>query len=269
MRVYDVFPFFNELDLLELRLMELDPVVDIFGLVELPVTFTGRKKALFFDQHKERFAPWMHKIRVHTPAAYPVGGHPMVDWFQRRQTAKLFSDAKPDDLIVLSDVDEIPSRSAIRSFVAIPPSHPWALQMALFYHRVDLMAPFTWNGTIVSPRSALGESPDMQELRDQRNTLPSIDNGGWHFSWLGTVEQIQDKLKAVDIVKEAEIYGGGFTKQPSDNPDFLEACRDNRAELLGRDFQKIEVDIVPGVNQPHHVIEWLAKHPHYAKAAVA
>jgi beta-1,4-mannosyl-glycoprotein beta-1,4-N-acetylglucosaminyltransferase len=263
MRVFDVFPFYNELDLLELRLDELNGVVDVFGLVELPVTFTGLKKALYYDQHKERFSKYSERIRQFIPKAYPSGGHPMVDWFQRRQLARLFSDAEPDDLIIVSDVDEIPSKEIVQAFKDSPPEHPVALSMKLYYHRVNLQSPYRWNGTIVSKRSSLGEDPDTQELRDLRNCLPTVD-GGWHFSWLGTVEQIQDKLKAVDIVTEARIYGGDV-KQPENSAEFLEACRRGDSELLGREgYRNTSVPIVPGVNQPSGIMEWLERHPHYA-----
>ena len=47
MKVIDCFPFFNELDLLEIRLNELKDVVDVFVLTEAPFTFTGREKPLF------------------------------------------------------------------------------------------------------------------------------------------------------------------------------------------------------------------------------
>jgi len=60
--IYDCFSFFNELDLLEIRLHELDPVVDKFVLVEASKTFQGKDKPLFYDENKERYKEFSEKI---------------------------------------------------------------------------------------------------------------------------------------------------------------------------------------------------------------
>ena len=56
MRVFDAFPFFNELEMLEIRLNVLDDVVDRFVLVESTLTFSGRPKPLWYADHRARFA---------------------------------------------------------------------------------------------------------------------------------------------------------------------------------------------------------------------
>ena len=60
--IYDCFIFFDELDLLEIRLEEIYPVVDRFVLCEAPMTFSGKPKELVFQNNKERFAPYLDKI---------------------------------------------------------------------------------------------------------------------------------------------------------------------------------------------------------------
>ncbi|HTK33040.1 MAG TPA: hypothetical protein VL335_00630 [Candidatus Paceibacterota bacterium] len=61
-KIYDVFNFFNELDVLELRLNILDPYVDYFVIVEATETFSGQPKPLNFELNKERYKKWQHKI---------------------------------------------------------------------------------------------------------------------------------------------------------------------------------------------------------------
>jgi beta-1,4-mannosyl-glycoprotein beta-1,4-N-acetylglucosaminyltransferase len=61
--VFDCFPFYNELDILEIRLNVLNEVVDYFILVESTRTFSGKKKELVFDKNKDRFSEFKHKIR--------------------------------------------------------------------------------------------------------------------------------------------------------------------------------------------------------------
>lgn len=60
--VYDCFSFFNELDLLEIRLNTLDSIVDKFILVESTLTHTGNQKPLFYAENKSRFKKFNDKI---------------------------------------------------------------------------------------------------------------------------------------------------------------------------------------------------------------
>ena len=60
--IFDCFTFFNELDILEIRLNEMAPMVDRFVLVEARKTFQGADKPLYFDQNKARFTPFLDKI---------------------------------------------------------------------------------------------------------------------------------------------------------------------------------------------------------------
>ena len=61
-KVYDCFNFFNELDILDIRLHELNDVVDKFVLIESVETFTGKSKPLFYNDNKERFKKFEDKI---------------------------------------------------------------------------------------------------------------------------------------------------------------------------------------------------------------
>ena len=116
MKIYDGFTFFNELDLLEIRLNVLNDVVDYFILVEGSKTFKGEDKPFIFDENKARFAPFLHKI-IHIK----VVDYPEVDltqddnitlaWayenFQRNAIDRGLTDAAQDDVIIISDVDEM------------------------------------------------------------------------------------------------------------------------------------------------------------------
>ena len=62
MKIYDCFPFYNELDLLDLRLATLYDHVDHFVLVECTTTFQSQPKELYFENNKTRYAQYMDKI---------------------------------------------------------------------------------------------------------------------------------------------------------------------------------------------------------------
>ena len=59
--IYDCFPFFNELDILKMRLEIMDPIVDKFVIEEAAYTFSSEPKPLYFQENKEMFKKWEHK----------------------------------------------------------------------------------------------------------------------------------------------------------------------------------------------------------------
>lgn len=265
MKVFDLFPFFNEADLLHLRVSELDPVVTDYGFSELPRTFTDLPKPMWLVHNWSKYQNGEHRFHNYQYVAIPSGPHPTVDWFQRRSLGSLIAGAEPDDIIMLSDVDEIPNRETVRNVIACKYDYPVVLRMKLYYHRVDLLDDAPWLGTVIAPRRCLGADPDMQELRENRGSFPVIDNGGWHFSWLGDGKAIADKLKAVDIERENQIYGSFGIKEPPKDPEFLESCYREGVDLFRRERPKRQIDILPGTFHPHEIAAWLAKYPKYAR----
>jgi hypothetical protein len=107
--IVDCFTFFNELDVLELRLSLLDTVVDRFVLCEAPVTFRGDPKPLYYAQNRDRFARWKDRIVHLVYDAAPDANPWQNEWRQRAHLTSALAQAEPDDLILIGDVDEIPA----------------------------------------------------------------------------------------------------------------------------------------------------------------
>jgi beta-1,4-mannosyl-glycoprotein beta-1,4-N-acetylglucosaminyltransferase len=120
-KIYDCFIFYNELELLKLRLSELYDHVDHFVLCEATVTFQGKPKPLYFDLHKAEFEPFADKI-IHvivddaepakeTPQDAQTQDYDPVIWnrehFQRNALRRGLTSAAEDDIIIISDCDEI------------------------------------------------------------------------------------------------------------------------------------------------------------------
>ncbi len=115
-RVFDCFPFFNELDILEVRLAELDALVDCFVIVEATHTHTAKPKPLYYADNRKRYDRYAHKI-IHVvvedlPLEAP--SHWTREIYQREAIMRGLTEAHPDDRIITSDCDEIPKPDMLR-----------------------------------------------------------------------------------------------------------------------------------------------------------
>ncbi|MBU2634601.1 MAG: hypothetical protein KJ674_05150, partial [Nanoarchaeota archaeon] len=149
-KIYDCFAFFNELDILEIRLTELYDVVDYFVIVEATTKFSGEKKPLYFKENGNRFKKWGEKI-IHIIVEPPklnfidkfnifwekkkiftankigrnfVVGKWKLDYWQKNQTALGLKNAKEGDIIFLSDADEIIPKKIVKQAINMLSKHP-------------------------------------------------------------------------------------------------------------------------------------------------
>lgn len=263
--IYDAFCFNDELDLLELRLETLDPVVDAFIICEIPFNFRMGDKPMVFAQNQERFVRWAEKIRYVRipPASIPVEPHPVIEHFQRRQLERGMRDANLNDLLLIGDVDEIPNPDAVRAIAAGPMEHPETLVQRLYYYTVDRAVHDKWPGTVAFPRHCM-TSLDCERIRQMRFHFPRRESGGWHFSWLGSEDQIANKLNCIDVDRDAKMHGSDDMKAPSPSErEFLRACRETGADLFGRPVRHQLVSIEPGKTHPAGIDSWLTRFPYH------
>lgn len=189
--IFDCFTFFNELDLLEIRLRLLDEVVDYFVLCEAPFTFRGAPKDLVFSQAGSRFEQWSSKI-IHLVYNGPVQEDPWHnEWGQRDFLIDGLSRAGPEDLILLGDCDEIPAPAN----VAARP-----VKRMLLGHRQRLSQGWvnrvqgTWVGTRSLVRRNIARYGALSDVRKQPESDIEIVDGGWHFSSFGGADVMKTKL---------------------------------------------------------------------------
>ena len=118
--VYDLIPFFNELDILKLRLGILDKYVDKFIIEEATVTFSGESKELCFDKNRELFKDYLDKIVYITVDDTPsdVTTHER-DYYQKNCLKRGLEEvgATADDVLIFGDVDEIPNPSVLEDII--------------------------------------------------------------------------------------------------------------------------------------------------------
>ncbi len=197
-KVWDLFPFFNELDLLELRLKTLWDHVDQFVIYEGYETFTGELKPLYFVENQDRFRPWMSKIRrVSVPRLHGATAWDR-DHYCRDYMPEGFKDADPDDILFLSDCDEIWDPAARD----VEMEGPLIYGMRMFYYRLNMerIPRINWHGTV---RCKKKEWPGGQKLRTTKG--PVLFNAGWHFSFLGDAEFAKKKLTSYAHTEHAHL----------------------------------------------------------------
>jgi beta-1,4-mannosyl-glycoprotein beta-1,4-N-acetylglucosaminyltransferase len=228
--IYDCFTFFNELELLELRLHELAGVVDRFVLVEATKTHSNRSKPLYYQENRARFGEFHHQIIHIIVDDLPDANNPWVlENYQRNCIARGLSHCRPDDLVLVSDLDEIPRattvakvsremrfrddffskgvHTALNSRLAhnifhrrglrrtLRNHHPFVLKFRqplyrYFLNCQSVQPPFTQGTRMLHFR----DFSCAEEMRHSGCKI--VENGGWHFSFMGGAERIQAKLAA-------------------------------------------------------------------------
>src|SRR5579863_8430750 len=113
--IYDCFTFFNELELLELRLNELAGVVDRFVIVEATKTHSGKPKPLHYRDNQARISRFHSQIIHVIVDDMPVSDDAWtLENFQRNCIVRGLTGCRPDDFILISDLDELPRAGVVK-----------------------------------------------------------------------------------------------------------------------------------------------------------
>ena len=225
MNIFDCFMYFDEDLLLDLRLNSLDKFVKKFVITEATYTHNGNKKKLNFDIN--RFQKFKDKIiyivvdkqtenilQLEKEDTKEKIGEKLIlngmarDYYQRECLSEGLKEAKDDDLILISDLDEIPNLESvnlnnIKNNIII-------FEQKIFYYKLNLIYDnFLWQGTraiknknFLSPqwlRNIKGKNypkwrVDTFFSKKKYSNLMFVKNGGWHFTCLRTPKQLEKKL---------------------------------------------------------------------------
>ena len=222
MKIYDCFTFYNEFDLLELRLAELYDVVDHFVIVEANQTFTNRPKPFNFELNQTRYQQYLDKITYIKVEDMPGDADPWVnEAHQRNQIMQGCVDAAPEDIIIVSDCDELLRADAV-DYIRNSEQSLFALRMPLYNFKFNYMRSSTgiYDVWAMAARRELFADIDPDALRGMRFNFfgsPSqysnegcevVEHTGWHFGYLGNNDYLKDKAQS-------------FSHQSVNNPEFL------------------------------------------------
>jgi len=223
-KIIDAFLFYNELDLLKVRLSYLGEHVDQFIIAEANIDFAGKPKSFVLNNELIQSLPFSKKIVYHQEfidLKSIAWRYKRIKYRNRKskflwtiQDAQRNSLLKPlcnyskSDIVIFSDLDEFPAIPAIHEAIRIlglstsnPTRLAISLHQILFYFNVNSCAyEDVFYGSVIAKNAAFLKAKPHQ-LRADKNDLPHIEDGGWHFSYFMDEEKIINKVLAISDVE--------------------------------------------------------------------
>ena len=268
-KIYDCFMFNNEIDLLNIRLNILNQYVDYFVIIESAETHSGIKKKLEFDI--EKFSEFRNKIIYGVIEKFPEN---FSAWekenYQRNYIAQFLNKADDDDFIIISDLDEIPNLENIN--LENVNEKIIIFQQRLFFYKLNFgeLIP-SWHGSRCIKKKNLRNPQWLRNLKtfkkykffrldkiyfstNYEHNFRVIENGGWHFTWMGDIKFIKNKLKSFAHTE--------LNKLEINNDEFLGNCIKNMKPLEQK--QKLELRKL-SLNKdfmPEYILKNLKKYKH-------
>ena len=225
MKIYDCFMYFNEDLLTDLRLNILDNYVTKFIITEAEYTHNGTKKKLNFDINN--FSKFKNKIEYIVVNKEPPNikqlcendssderGRKLIfngysrDIYQRNALSNGLKDLDDDDLIIISDLDEIPNLENID--LKKIENEILVFKQKIFYYKLNLCYDkFPWFGSKACKKKKFLSPQWLREIKakkysklrldtffsKKKNTnIKIIDNGGWHYTYMKSAKEIFYKL---------------------------------------------------------------------------
>lgn len=236
MNIIDTFLFFNEYDLLELRLKTLYSTVDYFVIIEYDSTFSGKSKEFNLELNKSRYQKYWDKVKyfkfsmsqknvdlwdindyrktnINAFYSHKHNGNKILSQLSNAFKWEVYQRdsiilglkliATNNDIILINDLDEIPDPCILKNVINLLPNNSHLnLEMKWFLHDIKYLLDKNWYGTRICRFDYLNnKSIDLMRYHLEDPNLqvgPIIKNGGWHFSSFGRGDLILDKMKAYD-----------------------------------------------------------------------
>mgnify|MGYP001218139312 FL=1 len=295
MKIFDCFMYFDEEVVLDVRLNSLDKYVDYFVIVESNFTHKGDGRDLKFNHNK--FDKFKNKIIYLVYDKQPKGietvnkndsedeksrkyilNAALRENEQRNFIQDGLNKAEDNDIILISDVDEIPNLSEVN--LNNINEKIIMFQQDMFYYKFDLKVPdIVWTGTKSCRKKDLLSPQWLRNVKDRKyspfridilfskkkySSIKFIGNGGWHFSNIKTAEEIEHKLKSYLHHREFDVQPLTVKeiKNIIENKQAIYDLKvDKRVNKIGNGSKlvKFEFDKLPIYIQQnkHNLMKWL------------
>ena len=272
MKLFDCFMFYDEELLLDIRLNVLDKYVDFFIIVESEYFHNGKKRELKFDINK--FKKFENKIIYIVHKNEPAGIIKLNDRDdegiksyklifnahlrendQRNHISKGLTGADNNDLILVSDVDEIPNLHSIN--LSKINNQIIIFEQDIFYYKFNRYLPnFTWYGTKACKKKYLLSPQWLRNIKNKKFSFWRVDtffsknryinklfiqNGGWHFSNIKNANDLELKLKSYLHHRDYEVEELGYNKIKeliNNNETIYDMFGDKKSKKYGDDKRR-------------------------------
>lgn len=201
MSIYDCFIFSHELDLLEIRMGTLEDVVDFFVITESETTFSGKSKPLYFRDNVQRFKRWQDKI-IYNKIDIPECNNAWDRETYSRNSPLYAVDYNDDDIILSSDLDEIPRPEIVRTLPVIlnQINGHVTFKQSMYIYYLNNFETNEWYGTRATTYKDMA-GKTLQHIRDYTESPHGgggliIENAGWHFTSCGDADLIKKKIES-------------------------------------------------------------------------
>ena len=252
MRLIDAFMYFDEDLMLDLRLNILNDIVDTFVITEATKDHAGNDKKLNFNI--KNFKKFENKIKYIIVEDMPEitkyfkknweSAH-LRDQFQRNSLARGFKDLLSDDLIMISDIDEIPDPNKINEFQIKNKYGCFILKNFQSKFNQINITENNWSGTKICKKKYLRSPQWLRNIKTKKRPFwkfykpkepQLIFNGGWHFSYLKKPMDISNKIKSFAHQE--------FNKENFTDVNKIEKKIVNMSDIFGRDYiyKRVELD---------------------------
>lgn len=256
MKVYKVSTYTNERELTEIILNELKDVVDGFIFLEASKTYQMQPRAEF-----PAFPFKGDNIHYYTYTDYPPEAASMkADKIEELVTSQYIDILKqvgvqPEDILLYGDADEIPYSETVKQLLPyVKTGDVYALEMIFCNYWINCLSfehPWT-QFKVFNFQTLLDIGGSPQENIRKKTVGTIIENGGWHWSWLGGRDAIVKKLESYS---HYELNKPEFKTQ-----EHVERCLEDGTDLFLRGSGKV----LPLLDTPlpQYVIDNLDKYKH-------
>ena len=258
MKIFDCFIFNHEIELLEIRMNILNDYVDKFVITEGDITFSGKPKESHFSNNRERFSKWEDKI-IHNSIKLPDLPGPWEREIYSRNAMVDIAGLEDDDLILMSDGDEIPNPEVLQHADEwVENDTHFTFEQRCFAYWFNNLYSDTWLGSRAATYGHLKNTTvdDLREGTEDESKVSGsiITNGGWHFTYLGDENHIRQKINS-------------FCDRHFDVPEVTENISKNLeggTDVLNRNhitYSRIDIDD----SFPQYIIDNQEKYSHLIK----
>jgi len=285
--------YFDEDLVLDLRLNYLDKFVDKFIIVECNYNHKGEKRTPQFNLNK--FSKFKNKIKYilineDSPNLEKIdtndndinGKYIMNavkrENFQRNAIIKGLDDASDNDWILISDLDEIPNLE--KNNLSEINNHLVFFKQHMIYYKFNLVLEnYPWIGTKACKKKNLRSPQWLRNIKDRSypwwrfdiyfsenkyTKIKIIENGGWHFSYIKSPEDIEKKLKSYLHHREYDLNPVGIEKIKKmihEKKTIYNLKTDMRSNKFdgGNKLKKIDIDLLPSYisNNKNKFSDWI------------